>query len=158
DLKGDIDRCASTINEAIKKYNERIGRRITDGGVDDLRQQLVRFYRPDLVRSVTQSLIKNEGEQRTQANRVRQAMVRRLGDNPSFGLFNERFTTSDFLDLVDKESAANARIAHTNLVQNRKDRLLGVSIIEKLKERYGGDSQELKSFLTELVSRAGNYL
>jgi hypothetical protein len=158
DLKSEVDRCASTVSEAIKKYNDRISGRITDGGAEDLRQQLVRFYRPDLVRSVTQSLIKNEDEQRTQANRVRQAIVGKLGDNPAFHLFNERFTTSDFLDLVDKEAAASARIAHNNLIQNRKDRLLGVSIIEKLKERYGGDSQELKSFLTELVSHAGNYL
>jgi hypothetical protein len=33
-----------------------------------------------------------------------------------------------------------------------------VSIVEKLKERYGGDRQELKSFITELVSRADNYV
>jgi hypothetical protein len=30
--------------------------------------------------------------------------------------------------------------------------------MEKLKERYGGDQQELKSFITELVARGGNYV
>ena len=52
----------------------------------------------------------------------------------------------------------NARIAHQNLVQNPKDRLLGVSIIEKLRDRYGADAQELKSYVNGLASRAGNFV
>jgi hypothetical protein len=33
-----------------------------------------------------------------------------------------------------------------------------VSIVSKLKERYGGNSQDLRSFVSDLVTRAGNYL
>ncbi len=157
-LKGEIDRCASTINEGIKQYNDRIRSRLTDDGVKDLRQQLVRFYKPDIVRSVTQMLVKDQKQQETNANAVRMALIRKLGESPGFGVFNERFTIYEFLDVLDKECVENARTAHNNLVQNRKDKLLGVSIIEKLKERYGGDAQDLKTFITELVARAGNYI
>jgi len=159
DLKGEIDRATSTIADAIKKYNERIGERVSgndDGG--DLRAQLVRFYKPDLVRNVTRTMIKDENEQRTQTSRVRMALIARLGDHPNFSLFNQRINVGDFLDILDKESAANAQIAHNNLIQNPKERLLGVSIIERLKERYSGNSQELRTYLTELVERAGNYV
>jgi hypothetical protein len=90
DLKGQVDQCTSTFNEAIKQYNDRIAERITDDGSNDLRAQLVRFYRPDLVRTITQRLVKDENEQRTQTNRVRQAILQKLGERPNFTLFNER--------------------------------------------------------------------
>lgn len=158
DLKSETDKCTSTIAEATKKYNDRINERITDDGSVDLREQLVRFYNPALVRTVSKNLIKDENEQRTQTSRVRLSLIGRLGENPNFSVFNQRIGVSACLDVLDKECANNARIAHNNLVQNPKEKLLGVSIIEKLKERYGDGSQELKSYITDLVNRAGNYI
>lgn len=158
DLKGAVDQCASTIATAVKKYNDRIAERVADDGKIDLREQLVRFYDPELVRSVCAGLLKDENEQRTQSNRVRQALIAKLGEHPDFALFNQRIGVTEFIDILDKESASNARIAHNNLVTNAKEKLLGVSIVDRLKERYGGDQQELRSYVTELVSRAGNYL
>jgi len=157
DLKSQVDQTASTIAEAVKKYNERIAQRITDKG-PDLREQLVRFYNPELVRNITRSMVKNEDEQRTQTNKVRIALIGMLGENPTFSIFNQRIGIGDFIDVLDKQSANNARVAHNNLIQNPKERLLDVSIIEKLKERFSGNTQELKSYLTELVSHAGNYV
>src|SRR5262249_45055206 len=132
--------------------------RIADDGKQDLRDQLVRFYDPELVKTISRTMVKDENEQRTQTNRVRVSLIGRLGETPSFSLFNQRIGVAEFLDVLDKECANNARVAHNNLIQNPKDKLLGVSIIEKLKERYGGNPQELRSYVTDLVSRAGNYL
>src|SRR5206468_1105593 len=126
---------------------DRIAERITDDGSIDLREQLVRFYSPELVRIITKNLIKDENEQRTQTNRVRMSLIGRLGENPNFSLFNQRIGVPAFLDVLDEECARNARIAHNNLVQNPKEKLLGVSIVERLKERYAGGSQELKSYV-----------
>ncbi len=78
-----------------------------------------------------------------------------VGENPTFSLFNQRIGCGDLLDLLDKQSASNVRVAHNNLIQNPKERLLGVSIIEKLKERFSGNTQELKSYLTELGDARG---
>jgi hypothetical protein len=158
DLKSEVDKCASTAATAVKKYNDRLAERVTDDGKIDLREQLVRFYNPDLVRRVSSNLVKDENEQRTQTARVRQALIEKLGDRPSFSLFNQRIGTTEFVDVLDKECAKNAQIAHNNLVVNAKEKLLGVSIIDRLKDRYGGDPQELRSYVTELVGRAGNYL
>jgi len=158
DLKSEVDKAASTIAAAVKKYSARIAERIQDGSKGDLREQLVRFYDPQMVRSVSSTLTKNETEQRTQSNRVRQALAARLGDHPGFSLFNQRIGVTDFIDVLDKECAASAQVAHNNIVTNPKQKLLGVSIIDRLKERYGGDAQQLRSYATELVARAGNYL
>lgn len=158
DLKSEIDKAASTIAAAVKKYSDRIAERIQDNGKHDLREQLVRFYDPQVVRAVSTTLTKDETEQRTQSNRVRQALSGRLGDHPTFALFNQRINVTDFLDVLDKECASSAQVAHNNIVTNPKEKLLGVSIIDRLKERYGGNPQELRSYVTELVARAGNYL
>ncbi len=157
-LKGEIDRAASTIASATKRYSERLAERIRDNGKLDLREQLVRFYDPALVRSVSTTLAKDEGEQRTQTNRVRLAIVSKLGDHPTFSLFNQRMGLPEFLDVIDKECAASAQTAHNNLVTNSKNRLLGVSITDRLRERYGGDPQELRTYVTDLVASSGKYL
>src|SRR5262249_45084004 len=124
DLKSETDKCTSTIAEATKKYNDRINERITDDGSVDLREQLVRFYNPELVRTVSKNLIKDEIEQRTQTSRVRLSLIGRLGENPNFTVFNQRIGVSALLDVLDKECANHARIAHNNLIQNPKERLL----------------------------------
>src|SRR5262249_51789890 len=75
DLKNEVDKAASTIADAVKKYKDRIAERVTDNGGPDLRQQLVRFYRPDQVRTITQNLVKNEAEQRKCTNSVRKSLI-----------------------------------------------------------------------------------
>jgi hypothetical protein len=156
-LQAQVDQVANTLAEAVKRYNVRVEERLNDSAQPDARQQLVRFYNPDLVRSVTRDLVKDENHQHTHAAKVRIALSERLGDNPTFALFNERVGVSDFLDILDTESASSARIAHNTAITDSKQRLLGVSIIERLKERYGANLPELKSYLSDLVSKAGNF-
>ncbi len=158
DLKGEVDRTANTLQQALKKFDIGIQARLTDSGAGDLRQHLIRFYDPVLVKNISRRLLVDEAEQKTQTSRVRAALVEKIGVDASFALFNQRVSESTFLDVLETVCEDNARIAHQNLVQNPKERLLGVSIIDKLRERYGADPQELKSYVSELVSRAGNFV
>ena len=157
-LEAQVDHVASTLAEAVNRYNVRVDERLNDSNQPDARAQLVRFYNPDLVRSVTRDLVKDADHQRTHAAKVRTALIERLGDNPTFALFNERVGVSDFLDILDAESASSARIAHNTAITDSKQRLLGVSIIERLKERYAANLPELKSYLSDLVAKAGNFV
>lgn len=158
DLKGEVDRVANTLQQALKKFETGIQARLTDGGAGDLRQHLIRFYDPVQVKTVSRRLLLDEAEQKTQTSRVRAALVEKLGPDGGFAQFNQRVSESTFLDVLETVCEDNARIAHQNLVQNPKERLLGVSIIDKLRDRYGADPQELKSYVSELVSRAGNFM
>ena len=158
DLKGEVDRANGTIAEAVKQFEAQIAERCTDNGQVDLRQHLVRFYDPQLVKRVTDRLVKDEDEQRTQTNKVRLELVNIVGLNPRFALLNQRAGLGTIVDILGKISADNARTAHNILVQNPKERLLGVSIVEKLKERYEADPQGLRTYVSDLVNRAGNYL
>ena len=158
DLKGEVDRVANTLQQALKKFETGIQARLNDAGSGDLRQHLIRFYDPVQVKTISRRLVIDEAEQKTQTGRVRAALVEKIGPDSGFAQFNQRVSESTFLDVLETVCEDNARIAHQNLVQNPKERLLGVSIIDKLRERYGADPQELKSFVSELVSRAGNFV
>lgn len=157
DLKGEVDRASNTLQQAVKKFELGVNARLTDEGSGDLRQHLIRFYDPVQVKSVSRRLVIDEAEQKTQTSRVRAALVEKIGPNSDFAQFNQRVTESTFLDVVETVCEDNIRIAHQNLVQNPKERLLGVSIIDKLRDRYGADKQELKTYISELVNRAGNF-
>ena len=158
DLKGEVDRASNTLQQAVKKFEVGVQSRLTDDGAGDLRQHLIRFYDPLQVKSVSRRLVLDEAEQKTQTARVRAALVEKMGPHSGFVQFNQRVTESTFLDVLETVCEDNVRIAHQNLVQNPKDRLLGVSIIAKLRDRYGTDKQELKSYVSELVNRAGNFV
>jgi hypothetical protein len=158
DLKGEVDRVSNTLQQALEKFDLGIQARLTDSGSGDFRQHLIRFFDPLLVKSISRQLVIDEAEQKTQTSRVRAALVEKIGADASFSAFNQRVSESIFLDLLETVCEDNARIAHQNLVQNPKERLLGMSIIDKLRDRYGADPQELKSYVSELVSRAGNFV
>jgi hypothetical protein len=158
DLKGEVDRVANTLQQALKKFETGIQARLNDGGSGDLRQHLIRFYDPQQVKAVSRRLVLDEAEQKTQTGRVRAALVEKIGPEGGFAQFNQRVPESTFLDVLETVCEDNARIAHQNLVQNPKERLLGMSIIDKLRDRYGADPQELKSYVSDLVSRAGNFM
>ncbi len=158
DLKGEVDKVANILQQALKKFEVGIEARLTDTGSGDLRQHLIRFYDPVLVKTISRRLVIDEAEQKTQTNRVRAALVEKIGVDSTFTLFNQRVSETTFLDVLETVCEDNARIAHQNLVQNPNERLLGMSIIDKLCDRYGADPQELKSFVSELVNRAGNFV
>ena len=158
DLKGEVDRTANTLQQALKKFEVGINARLTDAGGGDMRQHLIRFYDPGQVKSIGRRLVMDEAEQKTQTSRVRAALVEKVGPDLSFARFNQRVSESTFLDVLETVCEDNVRIAHQNLVQNPKERLLGVSIIDKLQARYGANPQELKSYASELVTRAGNFV
>jgi len=157
DLKGQVDQAASTIGVAVETFEKGIAQRVNDpSGKFDFKKQLIRFYDSEQVKRTTNSLIRNEDEQKTQTSRIRQAIADRLGDNPSFTLFNQRISRTTFMDTLEKQSKENAEIAHNTLVTNPKEKVLGVNIITKLKERYQ-DEQDLRAFVADLIRHAGNF-
>ncbi len=157
DFKSEIDKCINTSKKAIEKFEAKLSERCADDGATDLKKHIIRFYEPDLVRKISTRFVKDETVQRTQTNQVRAALVARLGENPGFKAINERITPTVFMDMLEHECEQSARRTHDNLIQNSKEKLLGVSIIEKLKDRYAGDSHALQSYIEELVKYAGNY-
>ncbi len=152
-----LQECANTISEAAKEFETLLKQRLHPQTATELARQ-VRLYDPDRIKKVTHTLISEEVMQRTYTTKVREEIVKKLGSHPNFSAFNQQLGKSAFLDMVTIESAKNAQLGHDKLIQQPKDRLFGVSIVDKLKERYEGDTQSLRIYVAELVKYACNYL
>jgi hypothetical protein len=159
DLKANVDEAASMINESIEEFKRAFGARCTDDpSKSDLRQQVIRFYDRGIVDSVVKRLCTNKQEQETQTQRVRQALCGRLGEKQTFSNFNEKIHKGVFIDILEARCEENMRIAHQNLIDNDREKLLNVNIVERLAKQYGGDQQGLRKYIDGVVKAAGTYL
>jgi len=62
------------------------------------------------------------------------------------------------MDTLENECEQSVKRAHELIISNSQEKLLGVSIIERLKNTYGANHQELRTFISDLVKFAGNYV
>lgn len=159
-LKKDIDECTRRIRQAYESFQDDLAARCNDDGTpaDLLKAHLIRFYEPDLVKEVTSRFVRDETLQRGQTSDVRSSLVAKLGESPSFGTFSERISPIVLKDTLESVCEENAKRAHENLIDKPREKLLGVSIIERLKNQYGSNLQGLRSYITQLTGFAGNYV
>lgn len=159
-LKNDLNKTISLLVESTKKFKENISVRCQDGGKEDLRMQVIKFYNPDHVKHFSNTLTRDKGIQSAQTNRIRNLLISTLGDLKTFAYFNSRFSIDSFLDLLENISEKNATEAHNNFIANNKDtaRILNVNIIEKLHKEYGGNDENLRKYITDISGMAGKYL
>jgi len=150
-LQSQLLECNNTISEAIRDFTSLLAQRLQDSS-----GQTTRLYDPSLIKTMTKKLITDEQLQRTATTQVREEIVNKLGTQPNFLAFN-RLEKSLFIDTLIIESAKNAQVGHDQWIQNPRERLFGVNIIEKLKEHYN-DPQSLRLYIADLVKYACNYL
>lgn len=158
ELRSEVDRTADTLQQALKQFDIGIQSRLTDQGAADLRQHLIRIYDSLQVQRITRRLLLDTAEQSSQTSRVRTALMNKAGTPVSFTQFNQRIGSGGFLDVLETVCEDSVRIAHQNLLTDPKERLLGVSLIDKLQERYGNDTHALTTYVSDLVARAGNFV
>jgi hypothetical protein len=152
-LQAQLLECNNTISEANRDFTNLLAQRLRE---QPNASQTTRLYDPILIKTMTKKLITDEQLQRTATTQVREQIVKKLGNHPHFSAFN-RLEKTIFFDTLIIESATNAQISHDQWIQNPRERLFGVNIIEKLKEHYN-DQQSLRLYIAELVKYAGNYL
>ena len=160
ELKLEVDQATSTVQNALERFGKKLGHHLNDAEADgrDLRRHLIRFYDPSKVRAVARTLELDLDVQRTQATGARSVLFERLGETPSFAAFNERVPLATLLDALEKTCEQNARLAHATLIKDTPARVLGVSIIERLAERFAADPQARRTWVTELVRQAGVFM
>lgn len=158
DLKATADALLAELRDTLTRVQAHIDERVKDRATDDYRGHLVRFYEPEIVRATVRKLSLDETIQRTQTTTFRQSVADRLGDFQTFDAFRQRMGGAELADLIAVNAETSAIQAHQNVMAGTKERILGVSIVEKLKERYGGDRQALNVFVADLVRQAGSYL
>jgi hypothetical protein len=163
-FQSELSECLSLVSNAADKFNKRLNHDdIQNNEIqeDDIRvtveRKLVRFYEPNLVKEVTRLLISNEEIQRTCATGIRKKMVERMGNSLNFSTYVEKMTQYAFIQLLVLQSENNVRREHDIHIKDSK-KLLKVNIIEKLRDKYEADLPALRSYVSDLVKQACNYL
>jgi len=161
ELRSTVDRCSSTIRQGLEKVENHMKERCSDTEPENrqISKHLVRFYQPQMVKRLSQKFRLNSDIQRLQTSGVRRVLIEKLGVSPTFKKMQERISTQVFFDLLSKECQASSRMQHdANFAADASQKLLGVSIIDKLYDRFSSNQEELRNFLSKLVRSAGNYL
>jgi hypothetical protein len=160
DLANEVTRAASTIEEATKGFTTGIDARLSDTGQDDLKRQVVRFYKPGIVKDFVKSMVRDRTLQGKQTAAVRHAVTALLGDSQTFTSFNMRIPREKFASTLESTCEQNAVAAHNAYVAESKDRprVLGVSVIDRLYREYGGNLEGLRSYIIGVLTHAKVYL
>jgi hypothetical protein len=158
DLKGEVDDGFSRIRQADNRFRAQIASRCNDNSEGDLRKHLIRYYNPETVRAVTDRFVRDDGIQKNQTSGVRSILVKKMGEQPGFRAFNKHISDIRFMDTLEAECEKSVKRNHDLIIQNTREKLLGVSIVERLKNQFGANTQELRSYMLDLVKYAGNYV
>jgi hypothetical protein len=96
DLTNEAAHTASVVTSATAKFTTAINERLGDAGQSNIQSQVVRFYKPEIIKDFAKLLVRNQEQQQLQAAAVRSAIVTSLGDAPTFALFNNRIGEQTF--------------------------------------------------------------
>jgi hypothetical protein len=151
---------ASTITSATLAFTTAINERLSDAGQSDIQAQIVRFYKPDIVKDFARSLVRNEEQQKLQTASVRTAIAASLGESPTFSLFNSRINEQLFRNLLEQTSVLDVEKAHDAITNAdvTRERVLRVSVLDRLEKEYGGNREALRGYITQIVSKAKNQI
>lgn len=108
--------------------------------------------------AVRRKLSLDENEQKTQTATVRAGIIAALGQQPTFRSFATRLAGSDIRNAIVAMCEENVESAHQRLIGSRTERVLGVSIIEKLQQEWGSSPERLGREAAALARSAGRFL
>lgn len=157
-LKLIVDDFSANIQQATEQISKDLNERLVQNTSNDTKSHVIRFYEAQQIRGNIRDLVINESLQSAHSSKIRSLIISRLGDDVSFAKFDERFSTVNLVDDVTAVSEESAISAHTNMLAQTNNKILGVSILAKLEDRYGSDNPALRLKIHELVTQAGTFL
>ncbi len=110
------------------------------------------------VEAVRRKLTLNEDEMRTHTATVRARIATALGQQTSFSAFTRRFNEADIRNILIATSEEDVASAHQRLVTQRSERVVGVSVIDKLRDQWGDNSDRINRETLQLVQSAGRFV
>lgn len=159
-LSNDVSECAQLLADCAKEFEERMKKRCSDDGADDVTRVVVRFYKPQAVKDFEKKLRLDEAAQKKQTAAVRQRLTELLGEDRRFGLFGKKLARGVLLEELEQVCDASATQAHEDLAGRDRSlsRILNVSVIERLYREYSGNPEGLRSYAEKVVANAKTFL
>ena len=160
ELKASIDTAERVVSEAADKALKRVQARQGALGATPASQlsYVTTVGDAAAVEKTRRKLVLSEDEQRTHTAAMRQRILDALGAQPTFALFSRRLAESDVQNALVATSAEAVAGAHQRLVTDRSERVIGVSVIDKLRDQWGDDQERLDREAAALTRGAGRFL
>ncbi len=160
DLKASVSQAQNVVTEAAEQASKRVQARKPSLAVASgaSTSYVTNVGDPAVIETTRRKLVLDEGEQRMHAARVRQKILDALGAQPTFSLFSRRLAETDVRNALTAASAEDVASAHQRLVTERRERVIGVSVIDKLRDQWGDDQERLDREAAALARGAGRFI
>jgi hypothetical protein len=105
-------------------------------------------------------MIRDQQIQSMQSASIRNAIAELTGSEKTFRVLNEHVSEDVLMDIFSQKARESFVQAHDALITNRKEKLIGVNIVEKLEEQYGASDKqtELDKFARHIMWSSGVFL
>ena len=161
-LNNEIKRFSDILTNALKLAEKEIATRCNEKRIstESFKGTVVKYYDAEDVQSFNIRVTRDPQIQATQSSSTRNAIAALTGSEKSFAKLNEHTSVDSLMDIFSKNARQSAIQAHNELITNRKQKLIGINIVEKLKEQYGtSDKQtELDEFARNVMELSGVFL
>ncbi|WP_421736957.1 tubulin-like doman-containing protein [Caulobacter sp.] len=160
DLASSIDAAEKVVTEAADRAMKRVQARkgMVGAAPSDAPSYVTTIGDAGAVEKARRTLVLSEEEQRTHTAKLRQKILEALGNQPTFSLFSRRLAETDVQNALTAASAEEVASAHQRLVTEKSDRVIGVSVIDKLRDQWGDDQERLNSEAAALTRGAGRFI
>lgn len=163
-LNNEVKRFSDMLTQALNATEKEIASRCREKqlSVESYKQTVVKYYDSAEVQSFTSRVTRNQQIQATQSSSTRNAIasLAGIGSEKSFTKLNENVTVDSLMDIFATNARNSAIQVHNEVITNKKQKLIGINIVEKLKEQYGtSDKQtELYDFARNVMEASGVFL
>ena len=161
-LNNEIKCFSKMLSDALTAAEKEIGSRCGEKqlSAESFKQTVVKYYDSDDVKNFTNRVIRDQQIQSSSSSSTRNAIASLIGTEKSFNKLNENASVDSLLDIFSKKSRESAIQAHDAIITNKSQKIIGVNIIEKLKEQFGTSDKQaaLNDFARNVMEMSGIFL
>ena len=144
------------LGEILEEMGKQADSRCKENGSDEI----LKKYDPEMIYRIVKNYSADYEIQRGNALNVRKKMVALLGEDGehTFANLNDNIDYDSIVGIVLEECDKTARgIMEKTAQADSQSKMLGVNILEKLKQEYNSE-EKLEAFVRSLVQSAASYL
>ena len=161
-LSAEITSFSDMLTNSLSLSEKEIASRCNEKKIsgESFKDTVVKYYDSTDVQDFTNRVIRDQQIQSKQSSSIRNAMAGLAGSDKTFTALNERASVDALTDIFTDNARESSIQAHNELITNKKQKLIGINIIEKLKEQYDAPDQhaELDEFARNVMDSSGVFL
>ncbi len=159
DLKACLDSAQSVLGtEAAKALKVVQARTLKPEAAGTPSGYVTTIADPQAVEATRRKLMLNEDEMRTHTATLRARIAAALGQQPTFAAISTRLVENDVKNIIVATSEEYVTSAHQRLITEKHDRVIGVSVIDKLHDEWGDDQDRINREVATLARSAGRFV